>query len=40
MTVHTGWGDIEAEAIQLMFNYNVATLKHLQSERCSKSTRR
>jgi hypothetical protein len=27
MTVHTGWHDIEAEAIQLMFNYNVATLK-------------
>jgi len=27
MTVHTGWSDIESEAIQLMFNHNVATLK-------------
>lgn len=27
MTVHTGWSDIESEAIQLMFNRNVATLK-------------
>ena len=27
MTVHTGWHDIETEAIQLMFNQNVATLK-------------
>lgn len=27
MTVHTGWSDIESEAIQLMLNRNVATLK-------------
>ncbi|BBZ74170.1 hypothetical protein [Mycobacterium paraseoulense] len=27
MTVHTGWSDIESEAIQLLFNRNVATLK-------------
>jgi len=27
MTVHTGWSDIETEAIQLMFNQNYATLK-------------
>lgn len=27
MTAHTGWSDIEAEAIQLMFNQNYATLK-------------
>ena len=27
MTVHTGWSDIETEAIQLMFNQNIATLK-------------
>ncbi|OBB92203.1 hypothetical protein [Mycobacterium sp. 852002-30065_SCH5024008] len=27
MTVHTGWSDIESEAIQLLTNHNVATLK-------------
>ena len=27
MTVHTGWSDIETEAIQLLTNHNVATLK-------------
>jgi antitoxin (DNA-binding transcriptional repressor) of toxin-antitoxin stability system len=27
MTVHTGWSDIESEAIQLLSNHNVATLK-------------
>jgi hypothetical protein len=27
MTVHTGWSDIESEAIQLLFNRNLATLK-------------
>ncbi len=27
MTVHTGWSDIENDALQLMFNRNVATLK-------------
>lgn len=27
MTVHTGWSDIEAEAIQLLTNRNVAALK-------------
>ncbi|OBH03597.1 MULTISPECIES: hypothetical protein [unclassified Mycobacterium] len=27
MTVHTGWSDIETEAIQLLTNRNVATLK-------------
>ncbi|MFZ0903948.1 MAG: hypothetical protein WAN71_08745 [Mycobacterium sp.] len=27
MTVHTGWSDIESEAIQLMTNHNVAALK-------------
>lgn len=27
MTVHTGWSDIESEAVQLMFNKNIATLK-------------
>ncbi|ORV43818.1 hypothetical protein [Mycobacterium conspicuum] len=27
MTVHTGWADIESEAIQLLTNHNVATLK-------------
>lgn len=27
MTVHTGWRDIETEAIQLLSNQNIATLK-------------
>ena len=27
MTVHTGWSDIESEAIQLLSNHNVASLK-------------
>jgi hypothetical protein len=27
MTVHTGWRDIDSEVSQLMFHYNVATLK-------------
>jgi len=27
MTVHTGWSDIETEAIQLLTNHNVASLK-------------
>ena len=27
MTVHTGWSDIESEAIQLLFNQNIASLK-------------
>jgi hypothetical protein len=27
MTVHTGWGDIELEAVQLLFNTNIATLR-------------
>jgi len=27
MTVHTGWRDIEFEAIQLLYNTNIATLK-------------
>lgn len=27
MTVHTGWSDIESEAIQLLTEHNVATLK-------------
>ncbi|GAA4543069.1 hypothetical protein [Mycobacterium paraffinicum] len=27
MTVHTGWSDVESEAIQLLTNHNVATLK-------------
>ncbi len=27
MTVHTGWSDIEAEAIQLLFNQNYPSLK-------------
>ncbi|OBG93934.1 hypothetical protein A5697_02945 [Mycobacterium sp. E3251] len=27
MTVHTGWSDIESDAIQLLTNRNVATLK-------------
>jgi hypothetical protein len=27
MTVHTGWKDIEAEALQLMVNQNIASLK-------------
>jgi hypothetical protein len=27
MTVHTGWHDVENEAIQLLFNQNIATLK-------------
>ncbi|HTY34522.1 hypothetical protein [Mycobacterium sp.] len=27
MTVHTGWRDIETEAIQLLSNKNIATLK-------------
>lgn len=27
MTVHTGWRDIDSEFSQLMFHYNVATLK-------------
>lgn len=27
MTVHTGWSDIESEAVQLLTNHNVATLK-------------
>ncbi|MCV7091570.1 hypothetical protein, partial [Mycobacterium interjectum] len=26
-TVHTGWRDIETEAIQLLSNQNIATLK-------------
>jgi len=27
MTVHTGWSDIESEAVQLLSNHNVASLK-------------
>ncbi|OBG63447.1 hypothetical protein [Mycobacterium sp. E3339] len=27
MTVHTGWSDVASDAIQLLTNYNVATLK-------------
>lgn len=27
MTAHTGWSDIESEAIQLLYNHNVATMK-------------
>jgi hypothetical protein len=27
ITVHTGWSDIEFEAVQLLFNTNIATLK-------------
>lgn len=27
MTVHTGWSDLESEAIQLLTNHNVASLK-------------
>ena len=27
MTAHTCWSDIEFEAIQLLFNQNIATLK-------------
>lgn len=27
MRVHTGWSDIESEAVQLLTNHNVATLK-------------
>lgn len=27
MTIDTGWSDIEAEAVQLLTNHNVATLK-------------
>jgi antitoxin (DNA-binding transcriptional repressor) of toxin-antitoxin stability system len=27
MTVHTGWSDIENEAFQLLFSYNLASLK-------------
>ncbi|WP_156686531.1 hypothetical protein [Mycobacterium sp. Marseille-P9652] len=27
MTVHTGWSDIESDALNLMFNRNVASLK-------------
>lgn len=27
MTVHTGWSDIESEAIQLLTNHNLASLK-------------
>jgi hypothetical protein len=27
MTVHTGWSDIESEAVQLLTNHNIATLK-------------
>lgn len=27
MAVHTGWSDIETEAVQLLTNHNVASLK-------------
>ena len=27
MTVHTGWSDIESEAVQLLTGHNVASLK-------------
>ena len=39
MTVHTGWSDIESEAIQLLSNHNVASPEGTLS-RCFASTQR
>ena len=40
ITVHTGWRDIDSEAMQLLFDYNVNAQKTPSRVRCSDCARR